>query len=255
MHDKPCATLNSGRRPSVDDYQGDAHFSTLGPTIVKAKVDWHLLDGIQPSDASVILAAAKSRRLLANSVVTNQGDPANQMFLLIRGRARFFFNTHDGRKVILFWLTPGEVFGGAALLSEPSSYLISTEALMNSDVLIWDRPSIRALAAKYPRIIENALATASDYLAWYLATHSALISRTPRERVARLLICLAEVIGEKTLNGLEFDVTNEELANATNLTPFTVSRLLSVWQRDQILGKRRGKIVLKSLDRLRQHTN
>lgn len=215
---------------------------------------WRLLKGLPRLEANVILAAAKMRRFPGNSVITNQGDPANHMFLLTKGRARFFFNTHDGRKVLLFWLTPGEVFGGMALLSDPSCYLLSTESLKNSDVLVWDRSTLRGLAAKYPRLLENALTTASEYLAWYLATHNALISRTPRERLGRLLICLAEAIGERTLSGFEFDVTNEELANATDLTPFTVSRLLSAWQRDGTLEKRRGKIILRSLDRLRLHT-
>jgi CRP-like cAMP-binding protein len=216
----------------------------------RAKSTWRLLDGIAPSDANVILAAARTRRILANSDIVNQGDPANHLFLLTRGRARFFFNTHDGKKVLLFWLTPGEIIGAVALLSEPSCYLVSTESLKDSDILVWDRVTIRGLAVKYPRLIENALTTASEYLTWYLATHNALISRTPGERLARLLICLAEAIGEKTLGGSEFDATNEELADATNLTPFTVSRLLSKWQRDHTIVKRRGKILLKFPERL-----
>jgi len=254
MHDKHCASVHPERQPSMAECQG--HSTAFAPraAAVKSTARWRLLDGILPSDASVILAAAKPRHLPANSVISNQGDPADYMFLLTKGRARFFFNTHDGKKVLLFWLTPGEVFGGMALLSDPSCYLVSTESLKNSDVLVWDRNTIRSLAVKYPRLLENALTTASEYLAWYLATHNALISHTPRERLARLLICLAEAIGERTLTGFEFDVTNEELANATNLTPFTVSRLLSAWQRDHTLGKRRGKIILKSFDRLRQYT-
>jgi CRP/FNR family transcriptional regulator, nitrogen oxide reductase regulator len=255
MHDKPCASRHSERQPSATDYKD--HSTLSGPRFpaVKVNATWQLLKGITPSDANVILTAAKMRRFHANSVVVNQGDPANHLFLLIRGRARFFFNTHDGRKVLLFWLTPGEIIGGAALLSAPSGYLVSTESLKNSDVLVWDRVTIRGLAAKYPRLLENALTTASEYLTWYLATHNALISRTPHERLARLLICLAELIGEKTSSGFEIDATNEELANATKLTPFTVSRLLSAWQRDHTLGKRRGKIILRSLDRLRLHTD
>jgi CRP-like cAMP-binding protein len=95
--------------------------------------------------------------------------------------------------------------------------------------------------------------TASGYLGWYLATHVALISHTPRERLAGLLISLAETIGDKVLGGFEFDATNEELASATNLTPFTVSRLLSEWQRNHIVVKQRGKILLRSPERLHSH--
>ena len=259
MQRKHCASLRSQERSGPENYRDPATMpdsaTTSRPALAaaRAKSTWRLLDGIAPSDANVILAAAKTRRILANSDIVNQGDPANYLFLLTRGRARFFFNTHDGRKVLLHWLPPGEIIGAAALLTDPSCYLVSTESLKDSDILVWDRVTIRGLAAKYPRLLENALTTASEYLALYLATHNALISRTPCERLGRLLTCLAEAIGEKTPGGFEFDATNEELADATNLTPFTVSRLLSKWQRDHTIGKRRGKILVKAPERLSLH--
>jgi len=40
------------------------------------------------------------------------------------------------------------------------------------------------------------------------------------------------------------------LANAANVTPFTASRLMSDWQRDRALVKRRGAILLRSPERL-----
>src|SRR5213075_170887 len=78
------------------------------------------LEGFSPLDLKVILAAARLRHFTSNSVIVNQGNPADCLFLLTKGRARFFFNTQGGKKIILHWLTPGEIFGGAALLSTRS---------------------------------------------------------------------------------------------------------------------------------------
>jgi CRP-like cAMP-binding protein len=64
------------------------------------------------------------------------------------------------------------------------------------------------------------------------------------------LVTLAVTIGHKTAGGVELDVTNEELANAANITLFTSSRLLSQWQRDGALTKSRGKVLLRSPARL-----
>jgi CRP/FNR family transcriptional regulator, nitrogen oxide reductase regulator len=226
----------------------------LKPAVATTHLKSRFLDGFAPCDLKVVLAAAKQRQFLANSVVVNQGHPADHLFLLTRGRARFFFSTREGKKVILFWLTPGEVFGGSALLSMSTPYLVSTETLRDSSMLVWDRATLRNLAAHYPRLLENALLIASDYLAWYLADHVALISRTARQRLARVLVCLAQTIGQKSSDGLEFDVTNEELAGAANVTPFTASRLLSEWQRNRAIVKRRGKILLRSPESLFLHT-
>ncbi len=219
-----------------------------------ATLPWGLksrfLEGLAPRDLEIIRAAATERRYLASSVITNQGNPADHLLLLTSGRARYFYITKDGQKTLLLWLTPGEILGGAAFLSRPSEYLMSTEALKDSSFLVWDRATIRSLAAKYPRLLENALFMGSDYLAWYLADHVALVCDTARERLAQVLIQLAGVIGQKVPGGVEFDATNEELASAANVTPFTTSRLLSNWQTSRAVVKRRGKILLRSPERL-----
>jgi CRP/FNR family transcriptional regulator, nitrogen oxide reductase regulator len=208
------------------------------------------LEGLAPAERDIVLSAATKRRFLVKSVVTNQGDPAERLFLLTKGRARFFFITQTGKKILLHWLPPGEVFGGAALLSRPSPYLVSTETLKDSSVLAWDRATIRGLATRYPQLLDNAMLIASDYFSWHLSSHVALTCHTARQRLAQVLVSLARAIGHEVPGGIELDVTNEELANAANVTPFTASRLFSGWQRDGIVTKSRGKVVLHSAKRL-----
>jgi CRP-like cAMP-binding protein len=87
-------------------------------------------------------------------------------------------------------------------------------------------------------------------LTWYVADHVALLCHTARQRLAQVLVCLSRVIGRQTPGGIEFDATNEELASAANITPFTASRLLSEWQTSRAVVKRRGKILLRSPERL-----
>jgi CRP-like cAMP-binding protein len=216
----------------------------------QVKLKSRFLAGLAPRDLKTVLDAAKQRCFPAGSVLVHQGDRADHLFLITSGRARFFFNTQEGKKIILMWLTPGEIFGGAAILSVPSQYLVSAESLKDSTMLVWDRPTLRSLATRYPRLQENASLVAYDYLAWYVADHVALISKDARKRLARLLVSLALMIGEESEDGFEFDATNEELAGAANITPFTASRLLSKWQRDRVLLKRRSKIFLRSPERL-----
>lgn len=109
---------------------------------------------------------------------------------------------------------------------------------------------MRSLAGQYPRLAENALLIASEYLAWYLADHVALICDSARERLAQVLICLSGIIGKQVPGGVEFDATNEELASAANVSPFTASRLMGEWQTSRVIVKRRGKILLRSPERL-----
>jgi CRP-like cAMP-binding protein len=237
----------------------DAHSSSSRESYLMARTAFatvplapisQFLEGIPAPELKVILAEAKFRRFPARSVVARQGDPAERLFLIVEGRARYFYNCEHGPKLLLFWLTPGDIFGATSVLTDPLNYLVSTETVKETSLLVWDRATIRRLAAVYPRLLENALGFASNYLIWYVGTHVALASHTARQRLARVLVCLAESIGQKIPEGFQFDATNEELAGAANITVFTASRLLNEWQRDRALMKRRGKILLLSPQKL-----
>ena len=208
-----------------------------------------LLRGLGQKEIDLILAAAKRRRFSAKSVMTYQDEPADHLLLLWKGRARYFFETPNGKKLILRWITPSDIFGGAALVSRPSTYLVSTEAVRDSVVLLWDGPTIRALARRFPELLENAIFLAADYISWYVAAHAALTSKTAQERLAHVLLELAPSIGQKVAGGIELDVTNEELANSANITPYTTSRMVSEWQRSGAIRKHRGKIIISSPER------
>ena len=208
-----------------------------------------LLRGLGQKEIDLILAAAKRRRFSAKSVMTYQDEPADHLLLLWKGRARYFFETRNGKKLILRWITPGDIFGGAALVSRPSTYIVSTEAVRDSVVLLWDGPTIRALARRFPELLENAIFLAADYFSWYVAAHAALTSKTAQERLAHVLLELAPSIGQKVAGGIELDVTNEELANSANITPYTTSRMVSEWQRSGAIRKHRGKIIIRSPER------
>jgi CRP/FNR family transcriptional regulator, nitrogen oxide reductase regulator len=221
-----------------------------GIAIVPTELKPQFLDGLVPQARKAILAAALQRRYPANYVITNHGHPAGQFFLLTRGLVRFFFVTEQGKKLLFQWLGPGDLFGGRTVLSRDSSYLLSTETVTDSSVLVWDRSTIRSLVGRYPRLLENALLAASDYLTWHLSSYVGLACHSSRHRIAFVLVTLARTIGQKVPGGIVVQITNEDLANAANVTPFTASRLMSEWQRDHALVKRRGKVLLCSPERL-----
>jgi CRP/FNR family transcriptional regulator, nitrogen oxide reductase regulator len=208
-----------------------------------------LLRDLNPEQVRLILEAARTRRYSAKSVITHQSEPADHLLLLWKGRARCFFETPNGKKLIQIWMTPGHIFGGAALLSRPSVYLVSTEAVRDSVVLVWDGRTIRALARRFPQLLENMLSIAADYVSWYVVALAALTSQTARERLAGVLLGYISSIGQRVASGIELDLTNEDLANSANITPYTTSRILSDWRKAGALQKRRGKIFLASPER------
>ena len=211
-----------------------------------------LLAGLADAERRAILAAAVLRKFRARDVMIHQGTPAKHLYLLVSGRARYFFVTRQGRKLLLRWLIAGDITGAAALLHSNASYLIGTEMVRDGLALSWDRTTMGDLTTRYPTLLHNTLSVVIGYLDWYLIDHVALTYESAGQRVAAILDRLATTIGSSCTEGIEVDVTNEELANAANVTPFTVSRLLSKWQSSGLLAKRRGTIVVTSIKRFSQ---
>ena len=236
--------------PPREDVSSDRPLSMSVPSLAADPGRIRLLEGLSKEERNAILGAASYRRLSRHTVVTNQEERANHLFLLLKGSARYFFIAPGGQKIYLFWLASGEIFGGATLLPTPSLFLVGTELVKDSCVLVWQRDTIRTLAARYPRLLENALAIATDYLTWYLASHVGLVFRTARQRLAHVLVSLASGFGRKCPDGIDLEITNEQLADTANVTLFTASRLMSEWQRSGAVTKTRGRVLLRHPEQL-----
>ncbi len=205
----------SGHRSTRVRPASDAPLRSDVASLIADRSRVRLLEGLSESAQNTILAAASYRRFSGHSVVASEGEPADHLFLVIKGSARYFV------------ITP-----------------------KNSSVCVWERKTIRGLAARYPRLLENGLAIATDYLTWYLASHLGLLCHSARERLSHVLVSLANGLGTKCPDGIQLDITNEQLANTANITLFTASRLLSEWQRRGAVAKSRGRVVLRRPERL-----
>lgn len=209
-----------------------------------------LLEGLDEEELTAVLQAAKEERLPAGSVIVNQTRKADRMFLLTHGLARFFFITHDGKRILLRWLLPGDVIGVRAMFHNPQAYYVSAEVLKDSRLLAWDRSTLHHLTTRYPKFLRNALYIADDYLDWFLTAHTALTCFSARQRCASVLKSIALTIGQTVEGGIEVEITNEELADASATTLFEASRFLSEWRRSGAIQKKRGKVLVQSMSLL-----
>jgi len=214
------------------------------------KIQSPFLEGLRPAEVDDVLAATTWRHCRANTVLTRQGAPANHLYMLVEGRARYFVETHNGQKLLLMWVVPGGMIGGGAVTLKMLNYAASTETVRDTTLLCWDRRVVRQLVTRHPRLLDSALSIAAEYMIWSIETLVRLSSNTAAERLAHVLSGLARIIGRAVPEGLELDVTNEELASAANITLYTTSRLLSRWQKHNLVRKRRGRIILGSPEKL-----
>jgi CRP-like cAMP-binding protein len=213
--------------------------------------DTALLAGLDRRSVQAVVRAARVRHQAPNVVLITEGHPANDLFLIKTGYARFYRVTTAGEDITLLWLGPGDIVGLASLLVEhPATYLANAETMSRCELLGWNRALIRRFAARQPRIMENGLGLSSAYLRNSLRRHAALATTPSETRVARSLQHLADKIGRVRSSGVEIDVNNELLSSLSDVSPFTTSRILAGWARSGKISKQRGKIILHAPDAL-----
>jgi CRP/FNR family transcriptional regulator, cyclic AMP receptor protein len=74
-------------------------------------VEWAVLSGIPGEDVRELLSVARRRRFDRHEVVFHDGDPADSLRLITKGRFGIRLMTSLGDEVLLDLLGPGDVFG------------------------------------------------------------------------------------------------------------------------------------------------
>jgi CRP-like cAMP-binding protein len=149
--------------------------------------DVELFHDLSEPEVDAILAAARRHRFPARSIITNQGESARHLYLLWDGLAQFFFEKPK-KKLSSLLITPGRIFGAAALAIPPYYYLASTEAVQESTVLAWNGPTIRKLADEFPQLLLNVYMTTTKYFLWLIGAYSALALDPAEKRLADTLL-------------------------------------------------------------------
>jgi len=208
-----------------------------------------LFTGLKQNEIRAILAVATKRQFDASDVIIRNSEPGTRLFIVKMGNIDYQIGTSDG-KIILWRFVPGNVFGVAAFLSEPTGYLGTAKSVFRSEVLVWDHRTVLQLARAYPRLAENALRTALRYIALYTERHMRLVSGNSQERLAFALTSLGSRAGHVLPTGLEIDVKNEDLAALADVHFFTATRLLKAWERKGAVEKSRGKVLIRCPEKL-----
>jgi CRP-like cAMP-binding protein len=210
-----------------------------------------LFRGLAPAETAEVLRAASPRALGAGECLFLQGDPVEALFLVEGGLLRLVQHTSDGEEVVVRTLGAGGIVAGVALLDK-RSYPVSAIAQTDCRLLVWPRPRIAELAARYPQIRANVLSTIADRMQEALSRVRELATESVAQRVARALVRLARTEGKKVPAGTLIDrpLGRQELADLAGASMFTASRLLAGWARDGILQVGRQKVVVRSLERL-----
>jgi CRP-like cAMP-binding protein len=215
-------------------------------------VEWSLLAGVPNDERRVVLADARRRRFRSNEVIFHEGDPADTVHLIAKGRVAIQVTTQLGDVAILSVLSAGDAFGELALLSPGSHRTASAVTLEPSETLAIHRDAFMTLRRTNPSIerwlIDHLAAEVVRLSAERLEAHYV----SAPTRVFRRLVEMAELYGG-CKEGTVIRLRQEDLATLAGTSRAQVNRTLRSAETNGWLTLGRGKIEILDPSSLRRH--
>jgi CRP-like cAMP-binding protein len=153
--------------------------------------------------------------------------------------------TPEGHQVIIRFLGPGEGMGIIVVLSN-TIYPLSAEVVTDCTALKWDYEATVLLMEDFPRLALNGLRLVAGRFHELQNRYRELATERVERRVARALLRLARQTGRRTERGVLIDLplSRQDLGEMTGTTLYTVSRILSNWEQQELIETGRERVTI-----------
>jgi CRP/FNR family cyclic AMP-dependent transcriptional regulator len=172
-------------------------------------------------------------------------EPSNQIYMLKSGRVRISRLSETGKHFTLVILEPGDIFGESALFDdEPRRHF--AEVLDDAQICAIDKREFEKVAMNNPtvslkiaQIVEHRLTEAQEQI-------ENLVFYDVQTRLARLLLKLADIHGERVDNGVQIGIklTHEDIASLIGSTRETTSKILNEFRTNGWIDVKKRQIIL-----------
>ncbi len=215
--------------------------------------NFKFIEVLTPEEHEELRRYIRSTEYRTGEPIYFPGDPSDTIYTLHHGRVRLAYLDESGRRLTLSIVNPGEVFGEMALGGEQSRRWIA-EALEDTVLCMIHKDDFLRIARGNPRLALKISSLMGERLVEIENKLEDLLFKGVHARLARTLLQLAERYGEPKANEvhIRFRLTHEELAHLIGSTRETTSLILGELERQGLLHKQRGLIILKDPERLKQ---
>ena len=197
------------------------------------------LFGEQYIDALVALGVVRSYP--KNTVLTQEGDASDQLYVLLAGKLKMFLADDDGKEIVVDMLSPRQYFGEMAL--DGASRSASVMTIEASKLAVIQRDHFKRFLAENPEAAFTLIVTLIRRARNLTRTIGNLALLDVYGRVARLLIDNASdesgqlVVTEK--------MSQQEIAQRIGSSREMVSRILSDLKEGGYVAIESGRIVIR----------
>lgn len=210
-----------------------------------------LLATLKRIDREAVEPLCRMRGYDKGETIFSEGDPSARIHFIYAGRVKIV-KAAGTRDVILEILGIGEPLGAVAVF-ERRPFPASAIAIEPSGILSIEEDAFFQLLDRRPDMVRSLLSGLTMRL-MMLNKRLADMTGSVESRAARLFITLAERLGKQGQQEtfIPLGLSRQELADLLGTTLETTIRLMSRWQKENVVLTTKEGFEVPSLQRLRE---
>jgi CRP-like cAMP-binding protein len=176
--------------------------------------------------------AVQSHHVAARRLIWRERDTVPTVPVICHGWAATVLTLSDSRRQILSFLLPGDLVSATLVFDPVCTY--SVETITDVRYNGFDRAAVRAALAKSPALLDTLSQIRNDETASADRLSVDLGQRGAAERIARLILNLAERLAQRGLvrdGTMDFPLRQHHIADATGLTVVHTGKVLGEFRR------------------------
>lgn len=209
-----------------------------------------LLAGLKKDDREALAPLCRMRGYEKGETIFHEGEPADRICFVHIGQVKIV-KAAGGRDVIIELLGPGEPVGAVAVF-ERRPFPASAVALEPSGILSIPEREFFALLERRPEMMRQLLAGLT-YRLMMVNKRIADLTGSAEHRAARLFLTLADRVGipRGDATFIPLPLSRQEIADLIGTTLETAIRLMSRWQKDNIVETEKSGFLIPRIDELK----
>jgi CRP/FNR family transcriptional regulator len=203
---------------------------------------------VSPALRARVAGVARLKPYDRGELIFAEGDPSDQFIIIVSGRVKVFKSTPTGKEIILEIFGAGDPLGAVAVY-EGAPFMASALSLEPTQVLSIEQAAFFRLLEAEPAFVRGLLSGLTLRLAELTRRLAELTGARVETRFARLFLKLCDQIGKPDRGGvfIPMPLSRQELADLSGTTIETAIRIMSRWQKDDVLHTEKDGFVV--LDR------
>lgn len=183
-----------------------------------------LFRGLSSDELEALRRASVAREFSKNAVVIHEGDVADSLYIIERGRVKVYCSDKNGKDFVLDILEDGDYFGELALLDDDKRSA-SVRAMETASFRVIYKQDFNTVLDAHPNIARTLNRNLTRRIRKLTDDVKALALQDVYGRVAKVLTSLVEA-GEDGIGRIQEKLTQQDIADRVGASREMVARIL-----------------------------